>query len=314
VRTLARLLDQKAGDLDEEVERLKRARSRLSNAWSGGSREKRFISQYNSLLKKMDAEAHELQALSVRVYREVDEWERVDSGFGKRKNFLGKYWDEIKDVSIDDGVRLLATGMIISKLKAGSYYAGEVIFNGSRALKDSAGFFPTLTHIRVDHIPQSLLKNALGKITPLEIGLAVMDFGGRAIKDWGQYEDGSERATAIGLDAAFVAGKTVGLHYAGYALASVATGGLLSIGAPVVFVAGAGIAVWWGVSYLGGKALDTGFETYKDDIVHGGGKLLDQTGVAIGNAAQSITSSASQIGQTIDDAFSGFRSKLLSFT
>ena len=69
-----------------------------------------------------------------------------------------------------------------------------------------------------------------------------------------------------------------------------------------------------GVSYLGGKALDTGFETYKDDIVHGGGKLLDQTGVAIGNAAQSITSSASQIGQTIDDAFSGFRSKLLSFT
>lgn len=82
VRTIAHLLDQKAGDLDESVERLKRARSRLSNTWSGGSREKRFMSQYNSLLKQMNAKAHELQALSMRVYREVDEWERVDSGFG----------------------------------------------------------------------------------------------------------------------------------------------------------------------------------------------------------------------------------------
>lgn len=202
-------------------------------------------------------------------------------------------------------------------ITAGTTYAGQVIFHGSQSLKDAAGFFPNLTHIRVDHIPGSLLKNALGKITPIEVGVAVLDFGGKAVEDWGKYEDGSEKATAIALDAAFVAAKTVGLHYAGYALASVATGLLLTAGAPVTLVACAGIATWWGVSYLGGKALDVGFDTFKEDLVTGGGKLLDQAGEAIGEAANAvaatISDAAAEIAGNIDRGFGEFSSAITSF-
>ncbi len=114
VRILARLLDQKAGDLDEGVERLKRARSRLSGAWSGGAREKRFMSQYNSLLSQLDAKAHELQVLSGRVYREVDEWERVDSGFGARIGGFPGFMQSLPQPFhlIPDGI-LLPGGLLI---------------------------------------------------------------------------------------------------------------------------------------------------------------------------------------------------------
>jgi uncharacterized protein YukE len=313
VRAVAKLLDQKAGDLENCRGNLIRARSRLAIAWSGGSREKNFMSSFNSIISQLNAKANELQALSLRVYREVDEWEKVDSDGKFTKNYLGKYVDEILDVSNEDVVRLLSTITIMTGLKEGSYYAGEVIIKGSHALKEKVGFFPTLNHIRADHIPNTFLKKALTDITPLEIGLAVLDFGERAIKDWGKYEDGTEKATALAVDAAFVAAKTVGIHYTGYALASVATGLLVTAGAPAVAVATAGIAVWWGVSYFGGKALDTGFETFKDDLVHGGCMLLDQTSVAVGKAANDFPNTTKQLSNTIDDIFSGFTSKILSF-
>ncbi|HNV30108.1 MAG TPA: hypothetical protein PKJ83_13270 [Cyclobacteriaceae bacterium] len=311
VRMVARFLDQKADDLDDKVGSLKRARSRLGNAWSGGSREKRFMSSFDSILKQLDAKAEEMQALSLRVYHEVDEWEKCDSNTTKN-NFLRNYINNILDVSVEDVSRLTGTLMIISGLTAGTYYPGEVIIKGSHSLKETVGFFPTLTHVRADHIPNTFLKSAIKGVTPLEIGLAVLDFGGKAVEDWGNYDRGTEKATAIALDAAFVAIKTVGIHYAGYALATVATGALVAVGAPAVAVAAAGIAVWWGVSYFGGKALDTGFETFKDDLVHGGGKLLDQAGVAIGNAANEFASATKQAANFIDNAFGGFKSTLLS--
>jgi len=306
VRTLARLLDQTAGNFDETVNTLKRARIQLSNSWSGETREKQFMNKFNSLLIKMNAKTNELQTLSVRVYHEVDKWEKVDSKKWEDKDFWGKYWSEIKDVSPDDVVRLISTISIISGLKEGTYYAGEVIFKGSRSLKESVGLFPTLNHIRVDHIPGSLLKKALREVTPLEIGLAGLEFGNRALKDWGNYEDGTEKATALALDAAFVASKTVVIHYTGYALVYVVTNGLLLVNAPVIPVAAVGIALWWGVSYFGGQALETGFETFKGDLVRDGGKILDQAGVSISNGADSVASTTKPILNTIDDLFSDF--------
>jgi uncharacterized protein YukE len=314
VRNIARLLSNGANELEEDIARIRKSSARLSMAWYGGSRSQRFHSQLSGLVRQYELKARELQTLSIRVSREIDQWLEVDSNFGKSPGFWDRFWEKSKVWKPEDIIRLIATGAVISGMKPGTDYAGELIIMGARGLKEKAGMFPTLNHVRVDHLPDTLLKKAMKGVTPIEAGLAVIEFGGKAVEDWNKYDKGSEKAAAIGLDAAFVAAKTVGIHYAGYGAAAAVTFllPLLIPAAPVVLVGAAGLAAWWAVSQFGGKALDAAWETYKDPLVKGGARLIDQAGYGINNAANFVADAAQQAAHKIDRGFNVFASKIAS--
>ena len=314
VRNLARLLNNQASEIESNVDQLRKSANRLSMGWQGGSRSDRFISTFKNFTRALETKAQDMHTLSVRVNNEVDQWIEVDTSFGKDSGFWNRYIDNLRGFSKDDLVSLGATAGVISLLKPGSMYAGEVIIRGSRDMKAAAGLSPYLTHIRADHVPNHLLKGALKKFTPLEAGMAGIEFGGKAIEDWNKYDRGSERAAAIGIDAAFVAGKAVGIHYAGWA-ASVAAGAALVFlvpAAPAIAVAAVGLGAWWAVSHFGGKALDTVFETYKDPLVKGGARLIDQAGYGIHNTANFVADTAQQAARQVDRGFKELISKITS--
>lgn len=299
-----------SNDLDNSFDEVKRACRRMD--WDRDDRD-RFMqrlknaeNRWNDLLERQDQLANKLKI-------EIEEWREVDSGRSQSKSFMERFKEKIFPFTKSELTRLVSTVGIISTLKAGTTYAGQVIIKGSHKLKKSVGLFPTLNHIKATNIPKSMLKSAMKGVTPLEAGFAVIDFGDRAVKDWNNYESGTEKATAIAVDAAFVAGKTVGIHYASYFAAVGVTAGLaaLSFAAPVV--AAAGILTWCVVSIGGNRALDAVMETYKDDIVEKGSEFLENTGNAIGRAADSVSNSVRQVARNVDRVFRQYTLKFSPF-
>jgi uncharacterized protein YukE len=79
VRSLARLIEHSAYDIADSVQDLKRSSRRLSNTWIGGSRSRRFLSEFNQVIKEYDKQGRDLLNYMVKLNREVDEWISVDS-------------------------------------------------------------------------------------------------------------------------------------------------------------------------------------------------------------------------------------------
>jgi hypothetical protein len=283
---------------------LKNLASAISGVWEGGNagHYAQEIRQLGALLQR---EVINLQRLAVRVRNEVNEWENADAAFGNAVSAIattpqnpGTPWwnisETIRGFVNDTGtiVSGLAISSLIGGMGVGSSYTGQVIFKGGQGLKEMAGLSGNLTHIKAANLPSHLLKQA-GKVGALEIGMATWEFVNKAGKDWAQYKKGSEKTIALGIDALFVAGETAATHYAAYAVTTAAVGLLTTAGAPVVFVAGGGLAIWWGSSYLVGNAIDAVYgmaesSGAKESIVKAGGSLLENMGKGIQKAADAV--------------------------
>lgn len=301
VQETARLLDWSCGELYYMPPKLKNLAVSLSSAWQGG-RSGQYTHELQHLGELLQQEVINLQRLAVRVRNEVGEWEDADAAFGKVVSAIatapenpGAPWWNISETirGVVEDIRTVGSGLAISGLiggiGAGTSYAGQLVFTGSQGLKEMAGLSGHLTHINVANFPNHLLKQA-NKLGALEIGMAAWEFSNQAGKDWAQYESGSEKTVALGIDALFVTAKTAIMHYGAYAITAAAVG--LVAGAPVV-AAGVGLAVWWSSSYLIESAIDVGYKAaessgVKKSIIKAGGSLPENIGKEIQKAAKAV--------------------------
>lgn len=301
VRQVARGLSLGAGELQDLPSNLKKLSNDLSVAWQGGNAEY-YKNAINSIAGDLLGEIENLQYLSVRIDSEATEWEEVDSAFGgvvsEMKLFAG---DQLQAMNIGTKFNgyikkgeTIAMGLgtvgVITSMSVGTTYAGQVIFSGGKTVKGLAGLSPNLTHIKAVNLPRHIASRGLGKLEFLEAGL---DFGDKAINDWANYESGSEKAIALGVDAIFVAGKTFLKHHAAHIVTTMAVSALVTAGVPAVGVAAVGLAVWWGSSQATGFVLEKAYEWAetsgaKDSIVKAGGSLIDGIGRGIQNVARSV--------------------------
>ena len=75
----ARFLERQSNELENYAETLQRISNKLSSSWMNGSRSSSFQADLNDLIRQYAAKAQELQVLSNRVRREIDEWLSMDS-------------------------------------------------------------------------------------------------------------------------------------------------------------------------------------------------------------------------------------------
>lgn len=75
----ARFLERQSNELENYAETLQRISNKLSDSWMNGSRSSSFQNDLNDLIKQYETRAQELQVLSNRVRREIDEWLSMDS-------------------------------------------------------------------------------------------------------------------------------------------------------------------------------------------------------------------------------------------
>lgn len=232
------------------------------------------------------------------------EWENVDATFGKMISSIAvatqavkPWWEISKDIrdpanTLMDLGKGLAIAGAISGITVGTSYAGQVIFHGGQGLKNAAGLSSHLTHIKAANLPRHLLSQS-GKISGIEVGIAAWEFAEKGAKDWANYESGSEKAIALGVDGLFIAGKTFIQHHAAHIVTTMAVSALVTAGAPAVGVAAVGLAVWWGSSQVTGIVLDKVYEIaessgVKDSIVKAGGSIIDNIGKGLQNIAKSV--------------------------
>lgn len=90
VRSLANMLNQQADNLFMKADAVRSASRRLSMGWSGGSNSSSFLRNLDTWARQCETKANELQTLSIRVNREVDEWLSVDAKFQVEQNGFGK--------------------------------------------------------------------------------------------------------------------------------------------------------------------------------------------------------------------------------
>jgi uncharacterized protein YukE len=298
VRETARQMNLTASRMFSEVSQLQSAIRRLDMAWDGG-RSGQYIGQFRQIAGRMESQALQLETISARVSREVDEWEAADRNGSA---FIGKTKDKTWLTGPLQWAESLA-GILTESSKValilgfakGSSYPGQLLVRGSHSIKDWAGVSKNLTHIKVTNLPKHMFKQ---KISGLDIALGVLDFTDKQIQNWANYDKNSERAAAFGIDALFVTAKAVGSHYAGYAAATAATALLATVGAPVVAVAAVGVVAWWGGSTLFGSLADAGYATIKDDAVK-------QISPGIDKAGQALQQAAKDTARAVDDAFQG---------
>jgi uncharacterized protein YukE len=312
VRQVAQGLSLGSNELEDLPSDLKNLSEGLSAAWQGGNVE-HYVGEIRNLAGDLQGEIDNIGYISSRLNNEVSEWENVDSTFGKVISSIkaevpaGKPWWETSEEkrslvnNVMDFGKGLATIGVISGITAGTSYAGQVIFHGGQGLKSAAGISSHLTHIKASNLPGHLLKQS-SKISVIEVGMAAWEFADKGAKDWANYESGSEKAVALGIDGLFVAGKTFIQHHAAHIVTTMAVSALVAAGAPAVGIAAAGLAVWWGSSYATGLILDNVYEVaessgVKDSIVKKGGSLIDSIGKGIQNAARSVDRAFSPIVQ-----------------
>lgn len=319
VRFLASVLDQNADKIFQKADELRRLSRRLSSAWSGGSESSRYIDNLNNWIHQCETKGQELQTLSIRANREIDEWVGVDnSAEFQGKQVTGRFLNHVADFletapgvykKLDDLEKMDALASLGLIETAGATYAGQRIIKGSHSLKKAAGLPVAISHAK-DITLISQVAGKASKITGLDVAFAGIELTGMAMQDCAKYEKDTEKATAIAVDTVFVAAKTVATSYvAGIVITTVATALVSTVGAPVLLAAavgvGAAVLINMGIDYLAGK----GLEAVKDPIVKAGGQALDAVGKGISSAFKWGTdlwkTAARAQAKMVDQAFSG---------
>lgn len=251
-------------------------------AWDGASRWRA-----EPLLSRVRPEstsvAEGLATLGRKLMRVADVFEQEDGTAAQ--NLAGMPWvdfettDKVGDLlhKISDGAELIqdvedfidyslgiaASVVIASALVKGTTYSRQVIFYGSRTLKEWAGVSPFLTHIKDVHIPVHMAKQAL-QVTKRGVLLEALSEMG---ENWEEYGgDIPKVATGVVVDTAIgvgfgVAGAAVGTLVFG------AVGGAL-LGPPGALIGGK----------IGGivGSMAGGWVTEKAENIKVGDRELDQ--------------------------------------
>jgi uncharacterized protein YukE len=90
VQALAKKLDANGSHMLSNLSQTRSAASRLHFGWQGGNADD-FNNDLNQLIKEIEDHAINLQTLSVRLSREVDEWQSTDqNGFSGKTTMPGK--------------------------------------------------------------------------------------------------------------------------------------------------------------------------------------------------------------------------------
>jgi hypothetical protein len=91
VRMAARSLNQKVDELLEYENNLKQSAARISSAWYGGNKPTKYHMNLKNWLASFENQITQLENLSLRLTREVDEWELADrNGNSSWKNVSNK--------------------------------------------------------------------------------------------------------------------------------------------------------------------------------------------------------------------------------
>jgi uncharacterized protein YukE len=98
VRAVGKKLDTDGAQMLSSLSQTQSAASRLNYAWLGGSAED-FNHDLNRLVKKIENHIAAVQSLSVRVTREVDEWESADQIGAKQYKADQSKWEKNKEAS-----------------------------------------------------------------------------------------------------------------------------------------------------------------------------------------------------------------------
>ncbi|MDI6770679.1 MAG: WXG100 family type VII secretion target [Anaerolineales bacterium] len=312
VRQAAQRLGNIAAQMLTAASALRSTRGRLSVAWQGG-RAEGYQQSLRDLIRRYENQLQGLEDLALRVSREVDEWEAAD-----RDRPFGRWHDEktlFERLNADIGfvrntATFAATAYLLSRIKAGTTYVGQMKYYGPQWVKKIAGVSPTLTHSGATGLAKNIAKDA--HLGPLQWGLAGLEYSDKAVEDWARYEKGSEKTAALAVDASFVAVKTVGtLAFQKLIMGTLgvaALGALATAGAPVVLVAAAGFGIWWGSGALFNLGADSLYKLsdnagVKDAIVQASGQMIDGAVNVAGSAAKFVDSAFKSAANGISSLF-----------
>lgn len=181
VRETARQMNLTASRMFSEVSQLQSAIRRLDMAWDGG-RSGQHISQFRQIARLMESQVLQLETISARVSREVDEWEAADRNgsayIGKTKVTETWLTGPLKYASI---LKESSKVALLLGFANGSAYSGQLLVRGSHRIKDWAGVSKNLTHIKDTNLPKHMFKQ---KISGLDAALGVLEFADKQIQNW----------------------------------------------------------------------------------------------------------------------------------
>lgn len=178
--------------------------------------------------------------------------------------------------------------------REGTSYSGQVIIEGSQALKAWVGMSPHLTHTA--NLPKHLAKQ-FANVTMIDIALTALQVGGQWVKDYRAYgADGSKLGAAVAVDTILVGSTTLVSSYIGH-VGGAFLGGLVGpVGAAAGSIVGGIIVNWLADKYILQPALQS---EWRSQVIDNGAEVIDRV-VDKGNELIGHTSSA--ILRTYDDA------------
>lgn len=156
----------------------------------------------------------EAEAEAARVFRDTNgntggiDTPRASPGTtpGDEPDILFKQIVDNLDDLIDYVASPIAVGMILTNMRLGGTYAGQVVFPGSHLVKELASVSRHLTHIKAgnlaSHIGRSAVKvSGIDKVMAFAQGVA--GIADTWTKNWDEYQalDGSRAASAMAYDA-----------------------------------------------------------------------------------------------------------------
>lgn len=289
-----RMILHSATDMLDRVESLRYTTRLLEGAWESPSSDQ-LITEMDRLLARIQQHVHQLDEISNRTIREVDQWLRTDEVNASFTDYFGNI-----SLSLDDAKYLFAGGYLATHLRWSPLRPNSMVFTGPNWMRKLVGIKEATRVIK----PTTLVK----QMALLAYAENVVE-GIGAAKD--TFYDPEYFGTTRAVPAAVVDGVAKTLILAAGTTALVAATALITtISAPAVVVGGLVIGTW----VVGGFFLDKFVQTpawqawqessLRDQAIEKGTRLV--------NSAKNIVEFQVQSGvQQVKQAFGSFFGRLL---
>lgn len=188
----ARHMMHTASDIMKKVDGLGLRMGQLRRAWSSPQAD-HYFSEWSGLFKRLNILAEELNQLSLRVMREVDEWISTD-------RTQSAYLQEVKKAlrfSRNDVTRIGAAGILASTLRWSPKRPNSIIFTGPNWLRKALDIKPMTRVIRPGTLAVGMAVE--GAVESVKEGIKTSQ------ESFSEYvhEDLSRAIAAAGVDGAF---------------------------------------------------------------------------------------------------------------
>ena len=294
VDEIGRTILRTSTDIQEKISALNYSIRSLSSAWQGDASES-FVDDACSLVQRLQIQTEELDILSQRTVREVQQWLETDAIDSKFTDFFGN-----PSFSLGDGKLLFAGGYLATHLTWSASFPTSMVFTGPNWMRKIVGIKEMTRVIK----PTTLVKQMA--VLALVANVTEGVYTGAQT-----YFDPRYAGTNRALPAAVLDGFVKTAILVGGTGILIGTTFLIStITAPAWIVGGAVIGTW----VLGGMAIDKFAQTplwnlwqksyLRDQGIEKGTRYL--------NDAQNIVKQKLSDGKDLlKKAFSGFIGDLL---